>query len=35
MQQSANAKLLTGIPGAISISMIRISGYNERAGNGA
>ncbi len=32
---SANTKTHTGIRGAISISVIRISGHNVRAGNGA
>jgi hypothetical protein len=32
---SANTKTHTGIRGAISISIIRISGHNARAGNGA
>ena len=32
---SANAKLNSGIGGAISIPVIRISGHNVRAGNGA
>jgi hypothetical protein len=32
---SANAKVNTVIAGAISIPVIRISGHNVRAGNGA
>jgi hypothetical protein len=32
---SANTKTHTGIRGAVSISIIRISGHNVRAGNGA
>jgi hypothetical protein len=32
---SANAIVISGFPGAISIPVIRISGHNVRAGIGA